>query len=198
MTQIKVDFLDHMGDDNTVVDKFSHVRIREAYARGYKVVDGELHGPKGRLSIKLSGKQRYPTFSTNWGGRVYGLPVHKLAAYQYYGEESFKEGIVVRHLDANTLNISRDNILLGSHSENNLDKCPKLRSKVASVARKAQGSTPKNAKLTTEQVQEIRSFYEGLGGKKAPNGFCKDLCNRFGVSKTVISKVVRGVYYPNV
>lgn len=177
--------------------KATHTRIKEAYERGYRVINGELHGPKGKVSVKLHGKQRYPTFSTNWGGKVFSLPVHQFAAYQYYGDETFSDSVVVRHLDSNTLNITKENLVLGSHSENNLDKCPQVRSRVASIARRSQGHTPKNAKLTEDQVQEIRTLYKNLDGQKAPRGFCKSLCDKFGVSRTVINKVVRGVHYSN-
>ena len=196
---MKVEYVDHLGGDVNVVNAArtkTHTRILEAVARGYSVKEnGELHGPKGRLSVKTYGKQRYPTFSTNWGGYVFGVPVHMFAAYVFYGEEVFKEGAVVRHLNADTTDITRVNIVLGTHSENNLDKSPETRSAAAKKARESQGKRPMNAKLNDEQVSEIREFYKALGGKKAANGIVKRLCEKMGVSRTVLTKIKNGEYY---
>lgn len=117
----------------------SHKRLKEAYERGYHVTeDGVLHGFRKILKIKLCGKQKYPTFSTNWGGRVYSLPIHYLAAYSFYGDAVFDPNLVVRHMDGNVLNISKENIKLGTHSENNMDKPAHVRSRSASIARRTQ------------------------------------------------------------
>lgn len=170
-------------------------RIVEAYERGYGVTEcGKLHSFKGPLKVKRHGKQRYPTFSTNWQG-VFGVPVHLFAAYVFYGEKAFEEGIVVRHLDGDTENISKSNIVLGTHSENNLDKPKEVRIAAAKKARAAQGKTPKNAKLSLENVKEIREIYKNRGGVKMPNGFTSSLADKFGVSKTIIHKVVKGEHY---
>lgn len=174
----------------------TQTRTLEAYGRGYRVTDGgKLIGPKGELSVGLYGTQRYPTFSTNWGGRVVSLPIHKFAAFCFYGAESFKEGLVVRHKNGNTLDFSQDNIKLGSHSDNNMDKDPDIRKASAVKARASQGVVPRNAKLLEEDVRAIRLEYESLNGKKAPNGFTKRLTEKFGVSRTVINKIIRGEYY---
>lgn len=170
-------------------------RIIEAVARGYRVEGNQLIGPKGPLKVSCHGKQRYPTFSTNWGGVVYGVPVHQLAAYQFYGIAAFAKGVQVRHLDGDTLNFSKANILLGSSSQNQMDKCPVSRKQAAQKARAAQGVTPCNAKLSPTQVQEIKDTYAALKGKKAPNGFTKQLTEQYGVTRTVINKVVRGLHY---
>ena len=174
----------------------THSRILEAVERGYTVNEhGEFFGPKGKLSIRKSGKQRYPTFSTNWGGYVFGVPAHMFAAYIFYGEECFEEGIVVRHLNADTEDLSKQNILLGSYSDNEHDKSSEKRSEVARKARAAQGKSSFSAKLTNEAVREIREFYSTLEGKKAPNGALKALADKYNVSPTVIINVKNGVYY---
>lgn len=176
-----------------------HTRVKEAAERGYYVtLCGRLFGPRGELKGKKYGKQHCPTFSTNWGGRVYSIPIHKLAAYQWFGEDSFKEGVHVRHLDGNTENFKATNLRLGSASENEQDKPKEERVRVAKLARAAQGFTPNNAKLSDSDVREIRRLYKTLKGKKAPNGFTTKLVEKYGVSRTVITKVVKKEYYPNV
>lgn len=174
----------------------TQIRIIEAVDRGYHVSDnGVLFGVKGKLSVKLFGEQRYPTFSTNWDGYVYGIPVHLFAAYFFFGSVAFEKGIVVRHLDSNTLNFSIDNLKLGTHSENQLDKPKSVRVNAAKIARASQGKRPLNAKLTDDQVAEIRRFYKALDGKKAPNGSVILLCEKYGVSRTVLCKIKNGEYY---
>lgn len=170
-------------------------RILEAIDRGYYVTeDGRLFGPRGQLSVSLSPKQRYPTFSTNWE-YVYGVPIHKFAAYMFYGKDAFSADLVVRHLDGNTMNFSKENIVLGTHSDNNLDKPSEVRSNAAKLARESQGYTPANAKLTKDQVEEVREFYKLLDGKKAGNGKVKSLCEKLGVSRTILIKIKNGEYY---
>lgn len=173
-------------------------RIREAFLRGYRVKGSHLIGPKGPLKVGLYGNQNYPSFSTNWGGRVFGVPIHQFAAYQYYGDAAFAPNVVVRHLNGDTMDFTKGNILLGTHSDNELDKPALERSRVAKIARAAQPKTPKHAKLSPDQVKEIRDAYLGLGGKKAPNGFTKTLCEKYGVSRTVITHIKNGAYYASV
>lgn len=174
----------------------TQIRIIEAVDRGYHVSDnGVLFGVKGKLSVKLFGEQRYPTFSTNWGGFVYGIPVHLFAAYFFFGSTAFEKGIVVRHLDSDTLNFSKTNLKLGTHSENQLDKPKYVRVNAAKIARASQGKRPLNAKLTDDQVVEILRFYKELDGKKAPNGSVISLCKKYVVSRTVLCKIKNGEYY---
>ena len=196
---MKAEYIAHMGTDLTVVNAartVTHTRIIEAFERGYRVTkDGSLYGPKGEINVKLYGSQRYPTFTTNWGGRTFGVPAHHFAAYCFYGLDSFSPDVVIRHLNGNTLDISKQNIVLGTHSENNLDKLLYKRVRAAKAARRAQGRTPTNAKLTPEQVQEIRDAYKPYMDKKAPNGFVKDLEKKYGVCRTVLCGIKRGNKY---
>jgi len=165
-----------------------------ALSKGYRVTeDGTLIGAKGKpLKVKIRGAQRYPTFSVNVGGLsesgVYGIPAHKFAAYVFYGEDVFKEGVVVRHLNGNTEDISKANIVLGTHSENNLDKDPEARRAAARKARAAQGSRPHNARFSQEQVEEIRERR-----KAGENGY--HLAEEFGVTPQAIYSIEKGRNY---
>ena len=172
-------------------------RIVEAKERGYTVTDcGKLMGLRDNvIKASISGKQRYPTFSTNWGGIVYGIPIHQFAAYIFFGERAFDDSLVVRHLNADRLDFSKSNIALGTYSENENDKPKEVRVRSAKAARAAQGYRPMNAKLTDDQVAIVRSFYNDLKGNKAPNGSVIKLSEELGVSKTVIHKIKTGEYY---
>lgn len=203
MSEIKVEYINHCGDDLSVVDaallsKVSR-RCLESLSRGYYVTEeGEVFGPKGKLSLNSKNQNGYPTYSTNWDGEVFGVPMHKLAALCFYGSKIFDNGVHVRHLDGNKFNLSKLNIVLGTASENELDKPEDQRIATAKIARAAQGFTPTNAKLTPDQVIEVREFYKALGGKKAGNGVVKALCEKLGVCRTVLCKIKNGEYYQNV
>lgn len=196
---MNVDYVEHYGTDLSVVNAartFTQNRIVEAVQRGYYVTeDGKLFGPKGQLRCRRYGKQTYPTFSTNWGGRVYGIPAHKLAAYCFYGKDAFEPGVVVRHLNADVLDISRENITLGSYSDNERDKPAQVRRRSAIAGRRSQGYRAVNRKLTEDQADEVREFYNNLGGRKAPQGAVKELGEKLGVSRTVLNKIKKGAYY---
>jgi HNH endonuclease len=196
---MQVTYLDHMGDDATIVNAAptpTKQRLVEAVKRGYGVsVDGIAFGPKGPLKVARCGNQRYPTFTTNWNNRVVSIPVHMLAAYCFYGNKYLYSGMQVRHLDGNTLNINKANIVLGTSSENQLDKPKDIRSNAAKKARASQGFTPLNAKLTEEQVKEVRDFYQALGGRKASNGSVAALGAKLGVSRTVLIAIKNGKHY---
>lgn len=196
---MKVTYIDHMGSDDRVAESVrtkTQKRILEAVQRGYTVSDdGRLFSTNKELKYGLHGTQRYPTFSTNWNGIVFSIPIHLLASYVFYGTKAFERGIVVRHLNGNTLDFSKANIVLGTHSENNLDKPKHIRIKAARLARKAQGVRPRNAKLTDEQVRRVKDFYKSLSGKKAPNGTVSKLADELGVCRHVICNIKIGKSY---
>lgn len=97
--------------------------IKLSALKGYTVNnDGVLFNKKGdQINLGVT-KSNYKTFNLRQknGGprRVF---IHKLQAYQKYGEDAFMEGIVVRHLDGNSLNNSFENIAIGTQSDNMMD-----------------------------------------------------------------------------
>lgn len=119
--------------------------------------------------------------------------VHRLAAYCFYGEEMFREGIVVRHLNGNTLDVSRKNIALGTPSENEQDKDPAVRSKNASAANKARKETRRLSlrKLSIDDVLTIKKRL--LNGEKGV-----DIAKDFGVVKDTIYEIKRGNRYKDI
>ncbi len=166
-----------------------------AAQKGYWVTDdGVLIGMKGKpLVIATRGDQRYPTFSvagvkdvSNKYG-VFGIPVHKYAAFCFYGPDSL-DVECVRHLNGNVLDVSRSNIVLGTHSENNMDKTKEIRSRAAKIARAAQGTRPINAKFSDEEVRFIRSS----------NKSQTELANYFGVTRQAIWQIKNRKNYNDV
>jgi hypothetical protein len=170
--------------------------IKIAFEKGYRVTeDGRLIGIKGNeLKVKKRGNQRYPTFSVNVGSLtssgVYGIPIHKFAAYCFYGDEVFEEGVVVRHLNGDTEDISKENILLGTYSDNERDKPVEVRKKAAKIARSHQ-KRPGNSLLTDEQVMEIK---KRLKNKESMAAIARD----YGVTRNCIFLIKKGVNYKDV
>lgn len=156
------------------------------------IYSGNIRGIKGKnLTIKLRGKQKYATVSLvvkNMKRRFYSVPVHKVIAYAIWKEEAFKPGICVRHLDSNTLNNTKENLRLGTHSDNEQDKSPKTKSNASKLARKAQGKFGLAIKLTKSDRKEIKHLY--YNGNSVPR-----LAKRFNVCRTTIYNCLRVVTY---
>lgn len=195
-----------MGSDLTVVNAAkttSRKAIEEAYDRGYRVSEeGVLTSPTGKiLKVSNRGKQRYPTFSLNGHNltksKVWGIPVHHFAAYCFYKEKLFDPKLVVRHLDSNTLNIAKNNIVLGTPKENTQDKSPEVRHKAAKIARASQPYEAINRKLSIEQVREIRELYKNRISK-IPQGLMKAIKAKYGVSSVTIHNVINNKTYKDV
>lgn len=97
--------------------------IIQAYNKGYRVtIYGEVFGLKGNklsLSCNTAG---YCSFNLRFKKNPTRVFVHKLQAYQKFGDRLFEKGILVRHLDGNSKNNSFENIEIGTSSDNMLDK----------------------------------------------------------------------------
>lgn len=159
--------------------------IKLAIDKGYKALEnGDIISSRGNnLKIKLRGKQRYPTFSFNYGIGITGIPVHQFNSYYFYGDKPL--GLVIRHLDGNTLNNSISNLKYGTHSENNLDKPELVRSHCAKKARTFRNEED-FYKLNKDQREYIGLLYNAIGDK-SPNGFTSWLANMFKVNRNTIT-----------
>jgi hypothetical protein len=169
-----------------------HQYIREAVAQGcyFDFATNSFVSWTGRpRKTKKYGTQRYPSITLRLG---ITFPLHKFVAYLLYGEDAFKECIVVRHLDGDTLNLSKDNIVLGTYSENEMDKSKEARSRVGKIARAAQGR-PNNAKLSEQDVVEIIEWYSWMRNKypkKMPNGSVVAVAKWYGINRGTIDAII--------
>lgn len=108
-----------------------------------------------------------------------GLFVHRCVALAFLGAPTGPE---VRHLDGHKLNPQLDNLAYGTRAENEADK--RRHGTVAKGARNGQ------AKLTSDQVRQIRSRI-AVGEKNVP------LAKEFGVSRWQIGLIRRGKKWAN-
>jgi len=101
-----------------------------AAKKGYWVSPaGDVFSPKGKkrkLVTKVTGKDARIIFSITAFGKSFPVPVHRLVAYQLFGDAAFTAPCV-RHLDGDSLNNRPENIALGTHRENALDRTPEDR-----------------------------------------------------------------------
>lgn len=105
-----------------------------AFKKGYRVVNGELYynDKKRGASLDCHG---YLFFTIrNELGERWPVPIHRLVGYQKYGKKIFKKGMHVRHYDGVKLNNLESNILVGSASDNHMDKSPEVRMRAALAA----------------------------------------------------------------
>lgn len=93
---------------------------------GYRIeTDGRIIGSRGLVIRGSLNHDGYRYFAaTHPEGRHHSplkIMVHRMQAYQKYGDKIFEVGFVVRHKGDDKSNNSWDNILLGSQQENCLD-----------------------------------------------------------------------------
>jgi hypothetical protein len=96
--------------------------LKIANSKGYKVtVEGVVINNCKIIPLKQS-KRGYLSFNLRDGNKTpTRCYVHRLQAYQRYGDKLFGEGIVVRHLNGQSTDNSIDNIAIGTMLDNILD-----------------------------------------------------------------------------
>jgi len=142
-----------------------------AYERGFKVTkDGNLISSTGKKVVGFTtsngGYLRYNISDRRGQGfRNRSFMLHRLQAYQKFGDKLFELGLQVRHLNGNSLDNSWDNIEIGTASQNQLDKTVETRKKIARAgAYKQRKFTPDIAEKIIEKYKtEIISIRELAG-----------------------------------
>ena len=98
-----------------------------AFKKGYRVSECGLIVKGLRCdSLKLGTQDKngklYKSFNIGIDGMSTRCYVHKLQAYQKFGEDVFDIGIVVRHMNDESLDNSNKNIEIGTHMDNTMDR----------------------------------------------------------------------------
>jgi len=92
-----------------------------AYNLGYRITElGKIINPKGDL-INGYKHKNYMQFGLRLPIGVRYVSVHRLQAFQKYGDSMYAEGIVVRHFNGVSVDNSWDNILIGTQKDNMSD-----------------------------------------------------------------------------
>lgn len=124
---------------------------RIAYARGYRVAELTVLSPSGKTLHPWTGNTGYPWITI---GKTEKCSVHRLVAFQLWGEMIYERGIEVRHLDGNKLNFLPANLALGTHSQNQLDIPQPIRVRIATIAAAA---------VKKHDHTAVRAFYQQTG-----------------------------------
>ena len=144
-----------------------------AYSMGYRVIDGVPFSYTGR-QLKVDTSSGYEVFDITVGKRVTGnrrnikIPVHRMVAYQKWGNEIYNHE-VVRHLDEDSFNNTEDNLALGTHTENRYDMSQEKRTEFSINA------STQTRKFTDNEVQYIKKL-------KSEGWTYKDLMIEFDIS----------------
>ncbi|PZT97541.1 MAG: hypothetical protein DI622_22850, partial [Chryseobacterium sp.] len=88
--------------------------IKEAYNKGYRVSECgtkvEYRGRERKLQTVITLGKPYFRFSVCSNGKSTNIMVHRLQAYQKYKGRVFKDTLVVRHKNDDSLDNSKKNI----------------------------------------------------------------------------------------
>jgi hypothetical protein len=147
------------------------------------------NGRKGSLAERLLAKRNVTESGCwEWTGHImtngYGqigsgktvLLTHRASYTEFVGE--IPEGLYVCHKCDNRKCFNPDHLFVGTHNENMIDMINKGRQ------RSLAGVHSPNAKLTTEQIQEIRERY-------IPYVTTTELAKEFGISKQYVGQIAR-------
>lgn len=107
----------------------------------------------------------------DYNGECVDVMVHRLQAYQKYGDEMFDESVQVRHLNGDPSDNSWDNIAIGSQSDNMMDRDVGNRLRIAKLA----------ASYVSKRV---------LAGGIEFDSYC-DAARHFGISDNGIRKRIK-------
>lgn len=107
--------------------------VRRAYEKGYRVSKrGRLLNPKGK-ALNISRSSKYPFVGVWLDGKARSIYVHHLAAFCFFGESAY-HAECVRHKNGDRYDVKSSNILIGTYSDNELDKPPSVRKRSAQIA----------------------------------------------------------------
>jgi len=140
--------------------------------------DGQGHVISSRGNcLRLNADTKgYLYFNVKFLSRSKKVGVHRLVAYQKFGDALFVEDIQVRHLDGNHLNNAWNNIAIGTASENRLDMSQHTRLETARNAGRC------NSKLTDTDVLRIREMF-------ATGATLRQIMDKYGIAKTTASYI---------
>lgn len=160
----------------------SEYNIKLAYAKGYRATEsGDILGIyKDKLKLG-EGSNGYLLFRIRDGDKLKTIAAHRFCAFCYYGDELFQHECV-RHKNGDKTDNRKENIELGSYSENFRDIEEEWRK---SFSLKGAAS---RRKLTASDVKEIREMLFKGESYRA-------ISNKFGVSKTSIQQIKEGKSY---
>lgn len=135
---------------------FSHYE-EIAKSMGYYVdKSGQAYSPRGN-KVGTRGKSNYLYFGIRINkSKVIKVYIHRLQAFQKFGEKIYERGLEIRHLNNNCRDNSLHNIGIGTRIENLYDFSEKER---YIRAKKASDAVKKQKRIADDVALEIISKY---------------------------------------
>lgn len=162
----------------------SNKAIVLAHQQGYRVNDDgtvtSFTGKKRKLCRRPTG---YDYFYLRVNGKTGCVAVHRLMAFQKYGDALFESGIEVRHLDGNPSNNSPDNIAIGTKSQNMMDRPIHVRKRLSLIA--IHKRWPQERWIAIDRDIKNGATY-------------LDVHRKYGVDRSVLSRRYRNAGLPQV
>ena len=99
---------------------FSH-NEEIAKKRGYRVDKYGNAFSKANKKVGTSSRGGYYYFAFRVDGEIKKVYIHRMQAFQKYGKRIYEDGILIRHLNNNFHDNSRNNISIGTAKDNYYD-----------------------------------------------------------------------------
>lgn len=150
--------------------------------KGWDVDEGgRVTNPKGQIreGTLTCGYLKVGVKIPELGISSYALKIHKFQAYKKYGEEIFNPGMVVRHLNGDRGDNSWGNIVMGTQSDNMMDRDEQDRIRHSKERRRY--SQEVKSRLVRER-ESGKSFGQISREQSIPLQSVKDIIRRGSVS----------------
>ncbi len=142
--------------------------------------DGRVIGPKGTVLRPCADRHGYRSVRVHSvNGSASSFRVHRLVMLAFVGPRPL--GMQVRHRDGNPANNAVANLCYGTPRENAADKI--------AHGREVLGEQRWSAKLTEADARRILTEARGRTHQS--------LADEFGVSRSTVSQICRGVIWPH-
>lgn len=126
-----------------------------AYRVGYRITEsGNILNKKGVIISGSTTQYGYKMINVIYKNKRIHCFVHRIQAFQKYGQKLYEKGIEVRHLNGIKTDNSYENILIGSHHENMMDRPESIRISFAIYAASF---------LKKYDNEKVRLFHENNG-----------------------------------
>lgn len=138
--------------------EFSH-NEKEFFKQKYYVKDQCVYNKKNQQLFMYKDDDGYIRFGFVIGSRKdnsrkdISVKLHRIIAYQKYGDLIYVKGMQTRHKDNNKLNNDPSNILIGTQSQNMMDLSSDIRLK------KSIHATTFKRKFSDLEVEKIRKYH---------------------------------------
>ncbi len=145
----------------------------------------------GEKPYKPESKDGYYGFRTVWDNKRVWVKVHRLQAYQLFGDKIFEPGVVVRHLDSDTKNNSLSNIAIGTYKDNHMDR-PDPEGFMKEQGAK---SAAKARKIPEDMEATIWEHYKQTGSKRATS---RHFAKVLGCHKSTVYQYLSKITYKSI